>query len=100
MNFGRRGDEELYALRSDPECTKNLATNPSFNPTKRKLHDKLYLDLLNQGDPRAYGNGEVFDNYPYADESVRNFYNRYMNGELTKESAGWVAPSDFETEGF
>jgi N-sulfoglucosamine sulfohydrolase len=98
--FGKRGDEELYALSDDPACIKNLAVDPAYNTQKRKLHDQLYLKLLDQDDPRAYGHGDLFDNYKYADESVRDFYKRYMNGELTKTSAGWVDPSDFETEGF
>jgi N-sulfoglucosamine sulfohydrolase len=100
MSFGKRSDEELYALSGDPCCTQNLATDPTYNPTKRNLHDQLYLLLLEQDDPRAYGHGDVFDNYPYADESVRNFYSRYMNGELYRKSAGWVDSTDFETEGF
>ncbi len=100
LSFGKRGDEELYNLSDDPECLNNLSGNAAFNALKRKLHDQLYLDLLNQDDPRAYNKGDVFDKYPYADESVRNFYSRFMKGELTTTSAGWVDSTDFETEGF
>jgi len=38
----------------------------------------------------------VFDNYIYAEERTRDFYNRYMKGELSAESAGWVDSTDFE----
>ena len=42
------------------------------------------------------GEGHLFDEYPYSDESSRGFYRRYMRGEAL--NAGWVEPTDFETE--
>lgn len=98
--FGKRADEELYDLGKDPGCLTNLAGNAAYNSMKRKLHDQLYLELLEQEDPRAYGKGDIFDSYTYADDAVRNFYKRYINGELTRKSAGWVDSTDFESEGF
>lgn len=95
-NFGMRPEEELYLLSEDPECMKNLATDAGYNPVKRKLHSELYLELLQQDDPRMYGKGDTFDKYPYADESVRNFYSRFMNGELKRKDAGWVDSTDFD----
>ncbi len=53
-------------------------------------------ELLRQGDPRMVGKGYLFDQYPYADDSGRDFYNRFMRGE--KMNAGWVSPSDFEKQ--
>ena len=49
-----------------------------------------------QGDPRMRGEGHLFDEYPYSDESGRGFYERFMRGETL--SAGWVEPTDFEKE--
>jgi N-sulfoglucosamine sulfohydrolase len=98
--FGKRKDEELYSLTEDPGCLKNLAVDPAYNTVKRKFHDQLYLELLDQDDPRAYGKVDFFDNFKYSDESVRGFYERFTNGELTKNSAGWVDPDDFEKNGF
>jgi len=98
--FGKRGDKELYDLGKDPFCMINLATDAGYNALKRKLHDQLYLELLNQDDPRAYGKGDLFDRYPYADESVRDFYNRYMKGEIYRKNAAWVDSTDFEDKGF
>jgi len=43
-----------------------------------------------------FGRGHVCDMYPYADDSGRKFYERYMRGE--KLRAGWVSPTDFEEE--
>ena len=40
------------------------------------------------------GKGQVFEEYPYAEERMRGFYERYMKGEKLK--AGWVNESDFE----
>ena len=40
------------------------------------------------------GRGEIFEQYPYADERTRGFYERYRRGEKVK--AGWVNESDFE----
>ena len=42
-----------------------------------------------------FGKGEVFEQYPYADERNRGFYERFLKGE--KLTAGWVNKSDFET---
>jgi arylsulfatase A-like enzyme len=95
-NFGMRPEEELYLLSDDPMCMKNLATDAGYNPVKRKLRAELYLELLQQDDPRMYGKGDTFDKYPYADESVRNFYNRFMKGELKRKDAGWVDSTDFD----
>ena len=47
-----------------------------------------------EGDPRMFGRGYIFDEYSYADEESKNFYQRYMNGEKIK--ASWVNESDFE----
>ena len=68
---------------------------------KRKLHDQLYLELLEQDDPRAYGKGDQFDKYPYADESCQKLLFKVHEGRAdTERSAAWVDSTDFETEGF
>lgn len=96
MNFGRRPDEELYRLSDDPDCVINLASNAGYNPMKRKLHEEMYLELLQQDDPRMHGKGDSFDNYPYARESLRNFFSRFRKGEIGKKDADWADSSDFE----
>lgn len=97
-NFGIRPYEELYNLSEDPDCMKNLVGDAGFNPVKRRLHEAMYLELLQQDDPRMYNKGDVFDKYLYADEADRNFYERYMKGELKKSDASWVDSTDFENE--
>ena len=94
MSFGKRPNEELYNRKKDPACMLNLADKSEFSELKEKLKRQLFAELKQQGDPRMFGNGFIFDDYPYADQKSVNFYERYKKGE--KLNAGWVNPSDFE----
>ncbi len=94
QSFGKRPQEELYDVKVDPQCVENLAERPARRALKTALASQLDAELMQQGDPRALGRGQVFDEYIYAHENVRGFYERYMTGEKLK--AGWVNPSDFE----
>lgn len=98
LNFGLRVEEELYDLQRDPECILNLAIYPEYSERRDMMKERLFNELREQGDPRMYGNGDVFDNYPYAQPGKRNFYEKYMKGELKKTSTGWVNESDYEDE--
>jgi arylsulfatase A-like enzyme len=95
-SFGRRPAEEFYNLADDPLCLVNLASDPAQQSKLTSLKEQMVRELTAQDDPRMAGRGEVFDQYPYADTSGRNFYERYMRGEKVK--AGWVNPSDFEQQ--
>ena len=94
LSFGLRPPEELYFIEQDPECVDNLASEAGYREIKRKLKTQLFKELKEQRDPRLMGNGDIFDQYPYADKKTANFYERYMAGEPVK--AGWVNISDFE----
>ncbi len=94
MAFGRRPADELFDIAADPQCMTNLAEKTKYQTVKKQLREQLFQELKAQGDPRMLGQGEIFDNYPYAAAAHRGFYERYMNGE--KLNAGWVRPSDFE----
>jgi len=65
LNFGKRPAEELYDLRSDPDCVKNLAHEPAFTETKRKLAERMHNLLREEGDPRALGQAGFFDTIRY-----------------------------------
>ncbi|UCS95812.1 sulfatase [Echinicola marina] len=93
-SFGKRPAEELYNIKEDPDCLNNLAFSGQFEKVKEKLKKSLFKKLKDQGDPRMFGNGAVFDHYQYADQSGADFYSRYMKGEKLK--AGWVNESDFQ----
>jgi arylsulfatase A-like enzyme len=96
FSFGKRVEEELYNLSADPECIVNLASDPGLNSLKARMREQMTRELREQGDPRILGNGDVFDKYPYASETVRDFYNRFMKGEISSSAAGWVDSTDFE----
>jgi len=91
--FGKRPEEELYDLKADPDCLKNLASDAQYQKVKRELSEQMVAELKQQDDPRMFGRGSVFEEYPYAEANLRGFYERYMGGE--KLQAGWVNPSDF-----
>ncbi len=92
--FGKRPAFELYNLREDPDCLHNLATDAKHASQLSELQARMVAELTQQSDPRMAGNGQVFDQYPYAAPNHRRFYERYMAGEPIR--AGWVQPSDFE----
>jgi N-sulfoglucosamine sulfohydrolase len=91
--FGKRAAEELYDLQRDPDCLRNLAGDPAHQKQKQELEAQMIAELKAQQDPRMFGQGKMFEEYPYADTGLRGFYERYMAGE--KLRAGWVNPTDF-----
>jgi hypothetical protein len=72
----------------------NLVKVEAHRARKEALRIQMEQELIEQADPRMLGNGEVFDNYKYADKNGVNFYERYMKGEDVNH--GWVNDSDFE----
>jgi arylsulfatase A-like enzyme len=81
-SFGKLPADQLFDLRRDPECMTNLAGTVSFS----KLQKQLFDELKQQDDPRMFGNGHIYDEYPYGNESKRNFYERIMRGEKIETS--------------
>jgi arylsulfatase A-like enzyme len=92
--FGKRPPVEFYDLKTDPDAVKNLANSPATEKRRAELKAAMYAELKAQGDPRMFGQGEVFDKYVHSNTAHVGFYERYMKGE--KLSAGWVSPTDFE----
>lgn len=76
-SFGRLPADQLFDLSRDPDCMTNLAPSVSFAALQRQL----FAELKEQGDPRMFGNGRIYDQYPYGNESKRNFHERVMRGE-------------------
>ncbi|MFA7473090.1 MAG: sulfatase [Spirosomataceae bacterium] len=64
LAFQKRGAEELYDIKNDPYCLKNLASSPKMKEVKDELKRELIQQLTEQADPRIVGGGEVFDSYP------------------------------------
>ncbi|WP_297090389.1 sulfatase-like hydrolase/transferase [uncultured Draconibacterium sp.] len=95
LNFGKRVSEELYNVKDDPFCMKNLASDENLADMKQNLEQEMIERLKEQEDPRILGNGDIFENYEYSGV-VRNYYNRFMSGE--KVDAKWVNPSDYDSD--
>ena len=96
LSFGKRPAEEMFDVGSDAECLHNLAAEAGYEKLKDEMSKQLMRELKQQQDPRMFGQGHVFDEYTYANEGTRNFYERFTSGE--KFRAGWVNESDFEKE--
>jgi hypothetical protein len=94
LAFGKRPEETLYDLKKDPDCITNIASVDKYILLKDSLRKILIEDLTINRDPRIISDGEIFDNYTYAEKRTRNFYERYMNGESL--DSDWVNPTDFE----
>ena len=95
LSFARKPAEELYFIQEDRECLHNLAEDPKHAGVKQALEKQMVAELRAQGDPRMFGKGHVFDEYPVATKPVANYFNRFAKGEKVK--AGWVNPGDYET---
>lgn len=65
MSFGKRPVEELYLIRTDPDCVNNLATNLQYARTMRELRNRMEDMLRKEGDPRLTGNEAFFDTIQY-----------------------------------
>jgi arylsulfatase A-like enzyme len=96
LAFGLRPGEELYHLPEDPDAIHNLAGKPSGAAIQSALHEQMFAELRQQGDPRMEGKGSIFDEYLHASPGHVGFYERFMRGE--KLNTGWVSPTDFEKQ--
>jgi len=65
LAFGKRPTEELYDLQMDPDQLNNVADKPEYAQVKKMLSDALMAELKATKDPRVFGKGDIFDNYPY-----------------------------------
>jgi arylsulfatase A-like enzyme len=91
--FGKRPAEELFNLKADADCVNNLADEPAHQDRRAAMESRLMSRLREQLDPRMAGQGDLFDNYPYAG-AERGLYERMANGEKVKTD--WVNMSDYE----
>ncbi len=92
LNFGLRPGDELYDLRNDRDCVRNLAADPAHTARLTALRQRMETILKAQEDPRMAGRGHVFESYKPTNGD--GFYEKFMRGE--KPNAGWVSETDFE----
>jgi arylsulfatase A-like enzyme len=101
LSMGKReSNEEFFNISKDDECMINLANDPAVAELKQKMKARMEEMLKEQQDPRMFGNGDVFNSYGYSEPRGWNYYERFMAGEFTIESTGWVNPGDQEKELF
>jgi len=65
LAFGKRPAEELYDLKKDPAQMNNVAGQPEYAETQKRLSAALMAELKATQDPRVLGKGDLFDQYPY-----------------------------------
>lgn len=90
LSFGKLPADQLFDVRLDPDCVTNQAATVSF----AALQQQLFTELKQQNDPRLFGNGRLFDEYPCAEPGERDFYEKWMRGENANH--GWINNSDFQ----
>jgi uncharacterized sulfatase len=61
--FGKAPAEELFDIRRDPGCMRNLAGEKRLERVRRRLRQELEERLRAEGDPRMRGS-EIFESYP------------------------------------
>lgn len=79
MSFGKRSAEELYDIKADPECLKNLATDLKYAAVKRKLLQRMEDTLKEEGDPRMLGHAGFFDTIQYNGPRKHSYDNWLKN---------------------
>jgi len=73
LSFGKRPMEELYSVEADPHNMKNLAADPKYAETKRKLRERMEELLRAEGDPRMLGQADFFDTIEYTGPTKHSY---------------------------
>ena len=65
LSFAKRPAIELYDLKKDAGQLTNVASEPAYKQALERLIGQLDAKLKQTGDPRAAGQGDFFDEFPY-----------------------------------
>jgi arylsulfatase A-like enzyme len=65
LGFAKRPAEELYDLTKDPHQVDNVANRPEYAVLKTELRAALDRWMKETQDPRAAGEADPWDSYPY-----------------------------------
>jgi arylsulfatase A-like enzyme len=68
LSCAKRPAEELYDLKKDPAQLRNVAEQPEYAAPKRGLSRQLAAWMKETGDPRATGDDDRWDEFPYYGE--------------------------------
>lgn len=83
LAFGMRPPDMLFRLSNDPECVRNLANDPAYAPVMAELKTRMLGMLREEQDPRALGNGAIFDTYKYVAGRAKA-YDTWMKAQESK----------------
>lgn len=98
LSLGKRPAEELYDLSQDPAGVNNIAGDPAFAAKMKEMSDKMFAQLRSERDPRALGNGAVFDNYKYVGARGKG-YDTWLKKQEEKANAAAKNSKGGGTEG-
>jgi arylsulfatase A-like enzyme len=73
LSFGKRLPDELYRLTDDPHGTRNLINDLAFKKVADEMQGRMMQMLRDEGDPRALGNGAIFDTYKYVGNRKKGY---------------------------
>ncbi len=73
LSFGKRLPDELYDIQHDPECVNNLANDLAYGQTMDGLRYRMMGMLKDEQDPRALGQGAIFDTYKYVGGRAKGY---------------------------
>lgn len=69
----KRPEWQLYHIASDPECLTDLSGDSAYAGLFEEYQQQLTETLTATGDPRALGNGKVWEDYPRMRGPMRYF---------------------------
>lgn len=93
MSFGKRPPDELYRLSDDPSGIRNLANDLAHAEVMNELRERMMGLLKEEGDPRALGNGAIFDTYKYL-ASRKKGYETWLQAQDAAISAAIKAKAE------
>lgn len=73
LSLGKRPADELYRLSDDPETVNNLASDLAFASVVEEMRTRMMSMLREEQDPRALGNGAIFDTYRYVSGRAKSY---------------------------
>jgi arylsulfatase A-like enzyme len=85
LGFGKRPQEELYDLRSDPDYMTNVAEDSKYGEVRSELNSRLMAVLRAQDDPRVTESPPRFEQAPYAGPVPEEWF------DVRSEKPSWSA---------
>jgi uncharacterized sulfatase len=63
LAVAKRPLEELFDIKADPYCLNDLSSLPEYQELLEELRGKLHQRLIETGDPRVTGQGDIWESY-------------------------------------